>query len=513
MIDHTLHLDMEFHNSHTPGEMVERIDGDVSLLADYFSFFSMQVICNFLILFGILAYAIQQRWWIGLVLIGAIGIAAVVILRVSRIAFPTYKRWRETNTNLSSFLAEYLGGRLAIRANNGRSFLMRGLWQAMQDYGHAIRKNTIAVETTYRFPSTVNNILQVIILGICAYLYTSGSMDLAVVYILFSYSGMIVSRLGRIGNQMSWMQSAGANINRIQELLATPSKIVDGTGLGADSGFAILQKQEPVGIRFEEVSFGYALAVQPTGNQAEDQPVENAKEKVLKGISFELLPGKVLGLLGRTGSGKTTLTRLVFRLYDPDEGSISLCCGEGGARPVDLRHLPLARLRRQVGMVTQEVQFFRASLRDNLTFFKGDVADAQITQVIEDLGLGDWLRTLPQGLDTVLEAGAGLSAGQAQLLACSRIFLYRPQIFILDEATSRLDPLTENRLKRAVDRLVGSCTMIIVAHRLETVEWVDDILILENGRVLEKGPRAQLADDPASTYHGLLHKGLVDLLA
>jgi ABC-type multidrug transport system fused ATPase/permease subunit len=181
--------------------------------------------------------------------------------------------------------------------------------------------------------------------------------------------------------------------------------------------------------------------------------------------------------------------------------------------PLDLRDLPLAALRSRIGLVTQEVQFFRASLRDNLTFFKADVPDTQIKQVIEDLGLGEWLRSLPGGLDTVLEGGAGLSAGQAQLLACSRIFLYHPDIFILDEATSRLDPLTESLLKRAVERLVGTCTMIIIAHRLETVERADDILILENGRVLEKGPRAELANDPASNYSGLLHKGLADLLA
>ena len=511
LISHTLQLDMEFHNTHTPGEMIERIDGDVTLLANYFSFFSLQVVCNFLILFGILAYTFWQRWWIGLVLVSASLLAGFVIVRVSSIAILPYKRWREALTAFSSFLAEYLGGRLAIRASNGRSFLMRGLWQVMQDYGHAITKNTVASETVEHLPAAVNNVMQVLILGSCAYLYFSGSMDLGVVYILYSYSGMIVSRLGRMGDQVSWLQSSSANVTRIQTLLATENKIVDRSGSELDAGDRSLQEPQAVGIRFQKVSFGYELSGKSSGNNAEGSQVDDPKEKVLKDVSFEVLPGKVLGLLGRTGSGKTTLTRLLFRLYDPDEGSICLCCGKD--RPVDLRDLPLARLRRQVGMVTQEVQFFRASLRDNLTFFKGDVPDAQISQVIEDLGLGEWLHSLPEGLDTVLEAGGGLSAGQAQLLACSRIFLYHPDIFILDEATSRLDPLTENLMKRAVERLVGTCTMIIVAHRLETVERVDDILILENGRVLETGPRAQLANDPASNYSGLLHKGLADLLA
>jgi ABC-type multidrug transport system fused ATPase/permease subunit len=512
LIIHALHLDMEFHNTHAPGEMIERIDGDVALLADYFSFFSLQVLCNFLILFGILAYAFWERWWIGLVLVGAVILAGVMIIRVSRIAVLPYKRNREAFAAFSSFLAEYLGGRLAIRASNARSFLMRSLWQVMQDFRKAIVDTFVASETITHLPPAVNNVLQVLILGFCAYLYLSGSMQLGVVYILYAYSGMIVSRLGRMGNQVSWMQSASANITRIQTLLATESRVVDRGAARPETWEPRTDKRQVVGIRFEAVSFGYEISAKSAELAADRSQVIREKEKVLKDVSFDVVPGKVLGLLGRTGSGKTTLTRLLFRLYDPDEGSICLY-GTNNPTPLDLRDLPLAALRGRIGLVTQEVQFFRASLRDNLTFFKADVPDAQIKRVIEDLGLGEWLRSLPEGLNTVLEGGAGLSAGQAQLLACSRIFLYHPDIFILDEATSRLDPLTESLLKRAVDRLVGTCTMIIVAHRLETVERVDDILILENGRVLENGPRAELANDPVSNYSGLLHNGLADLLA
>jgi ATP-binding cassette, subfamily B, bacterial len=512
LIDHALHLDMEFHNTHAPGEMIERIDGDVTLLADFFSFFNLQVICNLLIMVGILAYTFWERWWIGLVLLGSVLLAGLVIIRVSRISFLPYKRFREATSTFSSFLAEYLGGRLAIRASHARSFLMRNLWQVMQDFRTAIVNVFVAGETATHLPPAVNNVLQVLILGFCAYLYLSGSMQLGVVYILYAYSGMIVSRLGRMGNQMSWMQSASANITRIQTLLATESRVVDRGAARLETDDPQTDKLQVVGIRFEAVSFGYEPGAKPVEPAKNGSQVIREKEKVLKDVSFEVAPGKVLGLLGRTGSGKTTLTRLLFRLYDPDEGSIYLY-GKHSPTPLDLRDLPLAALRRRIGLVTQEVQFFRASLRDNLTFFKADVPDAQIKQVIEDLGLGEWLRSLLQGLDTVLEGGAGLSAGQAQLLACSRIFLYHPDIFILDEAASRLDPLTEGLLNRAVERLVGTCTMIIIAHRLETVERADDVLILENGRVLEKGPRAKLASDPASHYSGLLHKGLADLLA
>ena len=195
----------------------------------------------------------------------------------------------------------------------------------------------------------------------------------------------------------------------------------------------------------------------------------------------------MLGLLGRTGSGKTTLTRLLFRFYDPTAGAVR-------ANGVDLRHARLPDLRRRIGIVTQEVQLFRATVRDNLTFFDRTVPDEAILSVIHELGLTRWYESLEKGLDTVLAAGGGgLSAGEAQLLAFTRIFLKNPGLVILDEASSRLDPATEQLIERAVDRLLQNRTAIIIAHRLNTVQRADEILILEGGRVLEHGERAALA--------------------
>jgi ATP-binding cassette subfamily B protein len=167
-----------------------------------------------------------------------------------------------------------------------------------------------------------------------------------------------------------------------------------------------------------------------------------------------------------------------------------------------------------VGLVTQDIQLFHAPVRDNLTFFDQTVADDRILAVLRDLGLWEWYRSLPHGLDTRLAAGgAGLSAGQAQLLAFARVFLKDPAVVVLDEASSRLDPATEQRLERAVDRLVRGRTVIIIAHRLSTVQRADHILILENGRILEHGPREALARDPQSHFAELLRVGLEEVLA
>ena len=241
---------------------------------------------------------------------------------------------------------------------------------------------------------------------------------------------------------------------------------------------------------FDGVSFRYE----------EDDPV-------LHEVSFAIRPGRVLGILGRTGSGKSTLTRLLFRLYDPAQGAVRL----GDA---DLRQVALADLRRRVGMVTQDVQLFQASVRENLVFFNPAIPQARLEEVLRALHLWEWVCALPQGLDTPLAGGGqGLSAGEAQLLAFARVFLKDPGLLILDEASSRLDPSTETLMERAVDRLFAGRTGVVIAHRLKTVERADDILILEEGRVVEYGPRAALAADPASRFFQLLQTGLEEVMA
>ena len=279
------------------------------------------------------------------------------------------------------------------------------------------------------------------------------------------------------------MQTVGASVERLIELRQTQSELEDGPGADVPDG--------PLPLGFDNVSFAYT----------EEEPV-------LKGLSFQLEPGKVLGLLGRTGSGKTTLARLVFRLYDPDRGP-----GDSGRRrrpPAQVE----SDLRQRVAIVTQDVQLFQASVRDNLTFFDRSISDERIRAVIEELELADWYQSLPDGLDTQLETGGqGLSAGEAQLLAFTRVFLRDPGLVILDEASSRLDPATERRIERAIDKLLQERTAIVIAHRLGTVHRADEIMILEEGEMREYGERERLAGDPNSRFYSLLQTGLEEVLA
>jgi ATP-binding cassette subfamily B protein len=254
-----------------------------------------------------------------------------------------------------------------------------------------------------------------------------------------------------------------------------------------------LRTQAPV-VGFKDMTFAYR----------EDTPV-------IRNLDLEVPAGEVIGLLGRTGSGKTTLTRLLFRLYDPQGGAVTL---DG----TDIRTARLSELRGRIGLVTQEVQLFDASIRDNASLFDPAIDDARIIEVLTDLGLGDWLSRQPQGLGTVLRAGGGLSAGEAQLLAFARVFLKDPGLVVLDEASSRLDPATDQMIERALDRLLGADgsgrrrTAIIIAHKLSTVQRADRIAILDQGRLVETGRRTELEADPESAYARLLRTGLAEVM-
>jgi ATP-binding cassette subfamily B protein len=315
-------------------------------------------------------------------------------------------------------------------------------------------------------------------------LFRAGLATIGTVYIIVSYTNMMFRPMRELTNQIQELQKAGASVGRITALYHQQSSIQDGPGAAFPAG--------PLTVDFDHVTFAYY----------ED-------EVVLDDLAFRLEPGRVLGLLGRTGSGKTTISRLLFRLYDVPAagGTVRL----GG---IDIRQARLHDLRQRVGIVTQDVQLFRASVRDNLTFFDRSIPDERILEALNDLGLMTWYADLPQGLDTEIQSGgSGLSAGEAQLLAFTRVFLKDPGLVILDEASSRLDPVTEQRIERAIDKLLHDRTAIIIAHRLATVHRADEIMILEDGRIREHGARADLAGDSGSRFYQLLQTGLEEALA
>lgn len=483
---HCLNLDMGFHHEHTPGEMIERVDGDTTALSNFFSQFVIHVIGSSFFFLGVLILVFREDWRVGAALT-AFSILAFVVFNLTRnIAVPIYTAERESYARLYGFIEERLLGLEDIRTNGAGDYTVNRFYGVNNGVFDRVKRSEIMSEGLRAITGIMFALGYALAMGMGIWLYREGTFTIGAVFLVFHYTSMLREPLFQISQQINDLQRATAGLKRIEELHRVQTHIRDGNEkLSAPTGKLEVM---PLGIAFDNVHFAY-----------------NPGDSVLRNISFSLGPGKTLGLLGRTGSGKTTITRLLFRFYDIQRGQIRI--GDQ-----NIRDILLDDLRQHVGLVTQDVQLFNASLRDNLTLFRPDVSDKKIVAILDDLGLGAWYASLPDGLETELVSGS-LSAGEAQLLAFARVFLKDPGLVILDEPSSRLDPATEQNINFAVERLLQNRTGIIIAHRLETVERVDNILILDDGQVGEYGLRADLVADPNSQFSRLLNTGLEELIS
>jgi ATP-binding cassette, subfamily B, bacterial len=554
LVRHCLRLGMPFHDAHTPGQMIERIDGDVLALSNFLSAFLLQLVVNGLLLLGTLFALALVSPILGLAFAAYALVTILLVRATGSLAVPYWRAERAAGAEVSGFLEERLAGTEDIRTCAAEAYTLHGYYDVMRRQFLSARPASVISMAPWAAAAAAFAINEGAGYLLGLHLYDISAISLGTVFMVLQYNSMVSGPLEMFARQVQDLQGASASILRLEELLGEQPEVLGrsyrsdqagppSAGLAGPSyqsassdhsdrsdlaGNADLPGPArppaiapppvravaaatavdgehrlpagPLGVRFAGIIFAY-------GNGS----------PVLQDVSFDLAPGQTLGLLGRTGSGKTTVTRLLLRLYQLSGGAILL--GDGH-RWVDIKSPSLAELRAHIGLVTQNVQIFGASVRDNLTLFGAlagpagrPVSDTRLAGLLEELGLLDWFRTLPRGLDTQLDpTGTGLSAGQAQLLAMTRLFLRDPGLIILDEATSRLDPLTERLVDRAMERLIAGRTAIIVAHRLATVQRVDRILILQAGRILEEGARARLASDSASHFRSLLDTGLTEVL-
>mgnify|MGYP001156496425 CR=1 FL=1 len=482
LLRHCLRLDMRFHNQKTPGEMIERIDGDVSSISNFFAMFIVQVIGSFVLLTGILGfmYTVNVPIAVAMTTFTLLSILAMMVIR--NMGVQSSKKDREASASLFSLMEERIAGIEDVQANGHVPYVMNRFYRSMRAVFLQGRRAWMLRVVPWNMTVALFTlaVTAVMLLGVRSYMH--GEISLGMLYLIYQYTQMLNDPIERLGDQVQEFQKAKSGMLRSRELLSLRTEIMDGGEERLPEGALSLE--------FDQVYFSY-----------------NKEKPVLQNISFALKPGERLGIIGRTGSGKSSLSRALLRLYNLDSGVIRV----GG---MDISKLTLPALYRRVGMVTQDVQLFDGTLRDNLTLFNENVSDTTIMETIEQLGLHPWIMAQPEGLDTHLSAGgSSLSAGEAQLFALARVFLTKPSLIVLDEPSSRLDAATETMLQSGVDRLLQHSTGVIIAHRLATLEQVDKMMVVGDGRLLEFGSREELAANPASHYAKLLQSGREEELA
>lgn len=474
MTRHVLGLDHEFHRRHTPGELIQRVDGDITSVNDLCSRVLTRAVGSILLVVGMVVVVAVIDWRVGLGMAIYVAAAVVVVLALRHRAVQESSEELGAYARLYGGIEERLTAAEDLRSNGAGTHAM---WRFVEESAGAldssVRRESAFLGMWWAVQGAATGGI-VLAVGTGAVLVANGTITVGTAFLLFQYVLLVQRPLEEIVHELETVQKATGAMRRVSELLATRASIVDRghTSPPADA----------LAVDFEAVSFDYG----------DDVPV-------LVDVDLHLAPGRSVGVVGRTGSGKTTFSRLVLRLVEASAGSVRI----GG---VPIADIPLGELRRRTALVPQEVELFSASVRDNVTLFDDDVEDTLVVEALGRVGLG---HVAEGGIDRPLGgAGVGLSAGESQLLALARVWLTDPDLMVLDEATARVDPETEARLDAAVRDLMRGRTTIVIAHRLSTLKEVDDIVVFDAGRVIEFGERDVLAADASSRFHRLLTVGL-----
>ena len=467
---HVLGLDHEFHRRHTPGELIQRVDGDVTSVSDFLGRVVPKAIGALAMVVGMLAVLAVLDW--RLAAGGAVYVAAAVMLVVRG----RHRAVGESSDEMGAYARLYGGIEERLTASEDLRAAGAGphaMWRFIEESANTMRAAVRRESGFLRMWWAVQGSVaagSVLALVAGAALVGAGAITLGTAFLLFQYVLLLERPLEDIVQQLETVQKANGAMVRVIDLLAVTATIVDNGTTEPPAG--------ALSVELRNVGFHYG-----------------DEQRVLRQVSVHLAAGRSVGIVGRTGSGKTTLSRLVLRLVEATDGDVRL----GG---VPMADIPLAVVRRRVALIPQEVELFSGSLRDNVTLFDPEPTDTQVVEALTQAGLG---HLVAGGIHRDLGAGGtGLSAGEAQLLALARVWLRNPDLVVLDEATARIDPATEALLEDALAELLRGRTAIVIAHRLSTLRHVDEIIVLDHGRVVEHGTRADLAADDDSRFHRLL---------
>ena len=475
---HVHDLSMLTQNAERRGVLVSRVTSDIDQVSLFLQFTGIMIIISLgqmIVATIIMAY---YSWQLTIVVLVCFLPLAVSLRYFAERMSRAYDLVRRTVGELLAVIAEPVVGASVVK-----SYAIEPRTQARVDRGidtnlQANIKAQRLVAVTFASAGVAGGLANagVIVAGVL--LGVAGNMSMGTVIAFAFLVGLFVGPVQIATQVITDAQNAIASWRRVIDLMDTPADVVD-PGPGGTS-----LDEGALGATFDHVTFSYP-----------DGPV------VLKDVDVVIEPRQRIAIVGETGSGKTTFAKLLTRLMDPSEGTVRL-------GSTDISMVDFAELRRHVVMVPQEGFLFDSSLADNLRYGKKDATDAELVRAIDDLGLSDWFEGLARGIDTpVGQRGESLSAGERQLVALIRSSLANPDFLVLDEATSAVDPQTELRATRALDKLLSGRTSVTIAHRLSTAETADRILVFDAGRLVQDGTHAELLS--AEGVYARLHASWV----
>ena len=466
---HSMSLSLRFHDKMPVGKLLTRLTSDVDALSEVFGSGAVGVLADFVSLIVISITMILIEWRLGLLLlIVQIPVTLFILWLQKRYRKQNYKV-REELSQLNANFQENLQGLEVVQMFRRQSLNGQNFFKTGTNYKHAVNGTIFYDSSISAFIEWVSLAAVALVISLGGYMVTAGAMGLGTLTTFILYSQRLFEPLRQLAERFTQIQGGLTAVERISELLEKKIEIYDHINPKAENKELLNSNKTLLGeVLFENVSFFYR----------EDEPIIND-------LSFKIKPGDHVALVGPTGSGKTTLIRLLCRLYEPQKGNIYI---DGQ----NIKSIPIDSLRKQLGVVLQDTFLFSGNVADNLRL-DSSIDNQRLKDVCSDLGLDNLLKKLPNGLDTYIrERGGNLSSGERQLLSIARVAIRDPKILIMDEATAFMDPSTEATLQRDLDRLLEKRTALVIAHRLATIEASDRILVMRRGSLIEEGTHEEL---------------------
>ncbi|HEX7537689.1 MAG TPA: ABC transporter ATP-binding protein [Dermatophilaceae bacterium] len=470
---HIHDLSMLTQNTERRGSLVSRVTSDVDTISMFVQFGGLMLIVSL----GQLTLATVLMFFYSPVLAATVWICFVpfffLVRRFQGVVGRAFTLVRERVGELLAAVSESVVGAATIRAYGVEDRTASRIDVAIENHRRSAVSAQVKAVSAFTSGQLVSGLTTAVIIVLGTVLAVHGQLTLGELLAFLFLVQLFTQPVQTATEILNEMQNAVAGWRRVIAVIDTPADVAD----PADEGQWL--PRGPITVVFDGVGFAY-----PGG------------EPVLHGVGLRIAPGSRIAIVGETGSGKSTLAKLLTRLVDPTVGRVLI---DG----VDLRDVRFSSLRSRVVLVPQEGFLFDASLLDNIRFGKPAATDDEVQLALTELGLDTWLDELPHGLSTqVGQRGESLSAGERQLVALTRAYLADPDLLVLDEATSAVDPATEVRVQRALDSLTRGRTSIAIAHRLSTAEAADEVIVLDKGRLVEHGTHAELVGS-GGVYAGL----------